>query len=76
MWVRGLCVMTPLPPRLWGPGVVSRHPWLGSVGGGVSPRRPLCVPSPLFLFAVSLGAAFPWCLARAFLAVVGGGGGP
>ena len=75
VWVLGLCVVDPLPPRLWGPGVVPRHPWLGSVGGGVSPRCPLCVPSPLFLFAASLGAVFPSCLARAFPAVVGGGGG-
>ena len=75
VWVRGLCVVAPPPPRLWGPNVVPRHPWLGPVGGGVSPGRPLCVPSPLFLFAASLEAVFPWCLARAFPAVVGGGGG-
>ena len=77
--VRGLCVVAPLPPWLWGPGVVPRLPWLGSVGGGVFPRRPLCVPPLLFLFAASLGALFPWCLARAYLGcggcAVGLGGG-
>ena len=72
VWVWGLCVVAPLPVRLWGLGVVPRPPWLGSVGGA-SPRRPLCVPSPLCLFAASLGAVFPWCRARAFPAVVGGG---
>ena len=75
VWVRGLRVVAPLPPGLRGPGVVPRLPWLGSVGGGVSPNCPLCVPSSLFLFAASLGAVYPWCLARAFPAVVGGGGG-
>ena len=53
VWVRGLCVLAPLPPWLWGLGVVPRHP--------------LCVPSPLFLFSASLGALFAWCLARAYL---------
>ena len=53
--------------------VVSRPPWLWSVGG-VSPCRPLCVPPSFCLFSVSLGAVFPWCRARAFPAVVGGGG--
>ena len=53
--------------------MVPLPPWLGSVGG-VSPCRPLCVPSPLCLFAASVGAVFPWCRARAFPAVVGGGG--
>ena len=53
--------------------VVPRPLWLGFVGG-VSPRRPLCVPSPLCLFSALLGAVFPWCRARAFPAVVGGGG--
>ena len=53
--------------------VVPRPPWLGSVGG-VSPCRPLCVPSSFCLFSVSLGAVFLWCRARAFPAVVGGGG--
>ena len=71
VWVQGLCVVAPLPPWLWGPGVDPRHPWLGSVGGGVFPRRPLCVPSPLFLFAASLGGLFPWCLAGPTRAVVG-----
>ena len=69
VWVWGLCVVT--PPRLG--CVVPRPPWLGSVGG-VSPRCPLCVPSSLCLFSASLGAVFPWCRARAFPAVVGGGG--
>ena len=53
--------------------VVSRPPWLGSVGG-VSPCCPLCVPSSFCLFSVSLGAVFLWCRARAFPAVVGGEG--
>ena len=66
----GGCVSWPLS-RLG--CVVPRPPWLGSVGG-VSPRRPLCVPSPLCLFSASLGAVFPWCRARAFPAVPGGGG--
>ena len=66
----GGCVSWPLFPLGC---VVPRPPWLGSVGG-VSPRRPLCVPSPLCLFSASLGAVFPWCRARAFLAVVGGEG--
>ena len=66
VWVRRLCVVAPLPPWLWGPGVVPHPPWLGSVGGGASHHRPPCVPSPLFLLAASLGAVFPWCLARAF----------
>ena len=63
----GLCAAAPFPPRLWGLGVVPRHP--------------LCVPSPLFLFAASLGVLFPWYLARAYpgcggCAVwLGGGGG-
>ena len=48
-------------------------PWLGSAGG-VSPCRPLCVPSSFCLFSASLGAVFSWCRARAFPAVVGGGG--
>ena len=61
MWVRGLCVVVPLPPWLWGLGVVPRHSWLGSVCGGVFSRRPLCVPSPLFLLGESPGALFPWC---------------
>ena len=74
VWVLGLCVVAPLPSRLWGLGVVPRPPWLGFFGG-VSPRRPLSVPSPLCLFAASLGAVFPCCFARAFPAVVGGGGG-
>ena len=69
----GLCVVAPLPSRLWGLCLVPRLPWLGSVGG-MSPRRPLCAPSPLCLFAASLRAVFPWCRARAFPAVVGGGG--
>ena len=73
VWGWGLCVVAPLPSRLWGLGVVPRPLWLGFVGG-VSPRRPLCVPSPLCLFAASLGAVFPWCRARAFPAVVGGEG--
>ena len=68
--VWGLCVAPP-PPRLG--CVVPRPPWLGSVGG-VSPCRPLCVPSLFCLFSVSLGAVFLWCRARAFPAVVGGGG--
>ena len=83
VWVRGLCVVASLPPWLWGPGVVPRFPWLGSVGGGVFPRRPLWVPPLLFLFAASLGALFPWCAlpgpTRAVVGVwwgwVGGGGG-
>ena len=66
VWVWGLCVMAPLPPWLWGLGVVPRHSWLGSVGGGVFPRRPLCVPSPLCLFATWPGALFPWCLVPVF----------
>ena len=66
VWVRGLCVVAPLLSWLWGPGVVPRHPRLGSVGGGVFPRCPLCVPSPLFLFAASLAALFPWCLSRVY----------
>ena len=41
----GLCVAAPFLARLWGPGVVPRHP--------------LCLPSPLFLFAASLGSLFP-----------------
>ena len=66
----GGCVSWPLSR----PGCVVPHPpWLGSVGG-VSPRCPLCVPSSLCLFSASLGAVFPWCRARAFPAVVGGGG--
>ena len=48
VWVRGLRVVASLPPRSRGRGAVSRLLWLGSVGGGVSPCRPLCVPSPLF----------------------------
>ena len=64
--------MAPLPSWLWGLGVVPRPRWLGSVGG-VSPRRPLCVPSLLCLFAALLGVVCPWCPARAFPAVVGGG---
>ena len=67
----GGCVSWPLS-RLG--CVVPRPPWLGSVGG-VSPRRPLWVPSSLCPFSASLGAVFPWCRARAFPAVVGGGGG-
>ena len=62
----------PSPAPAVGSGCGFRHPWLGSVGVGVSPRRPLCLPSSLCLFAASLGAVFPWCLARAFPAVVGG----
>ena len=62
VWVRGLCVVVPLPPWLWGPDVVPRHSWLGYAGGGV---LPLCVPSPFFLFAASRGALFPWCRTRA-----------
>ena len=73
MWVWQLCVVAPLLSRLWGLGVVPRPPWLGSVGS-VSPRRPLCVPSPLCHFPTSLGAVFLWCPARACPAVVGGGG--
>ena len=61
----GLCAAAPFLPRLWGPGVVPRHP--------------LSVPSPLFLFAASLGVLFPWCLARAYPdcggCAVGPGGG-
>ena len=53
--------------------VVPRPPWLGSVGG-VPPCCPLCVPSSFCFFSVSLGAVFLWCRARAFPAVVGGGG--
>ena len=75
VWVWGLCVVALLPSRLWGLDVVPRPPWLGSVGG-VSPRRPLCVPSPPFVSLPRRLAVFPWCLARAFPAVVGGGGGP
>ena len=71
VWVWGLRVVASLPPRMRGLGAVPRLPLLGSVGGGVSPCCPLCVPSPLFLFAASLGAVFPWCL---FPAVVVGGG--
>ena len=67
--VWGLCVA---PPPCLG-CVVPRPPWLGSVGG-VSPCCPLCVPSSFCLFSVSLGAVFLWCRARAFPAVVGGGG--
>ena len=66
----GGCVSWPLS-RL--SCVVPRPPWLGSVGG-VCPCRPLCVPCSLCLFSASLGAVFPWCRARAFPAVVGGGG--
>ena len=69
VWCGG-CVSCP-PPCLG--CVVSRPPWLGSVGG-VSPCCPLCVPSSFCLFSVSLGAVFLWCRARAFSAVVGGGG--
>ena len=71
VWCGG-CV--PWPPPCLG-CVVPRPPWLGSVGG-VSPCRPLCVPSSFCLFSASLGAVFLWCRARAFPAVVGGGGGP
>ena len=68
--VWGLCVVPPPPvSAVWFPA----PPWLGSVGG-VSPCRPLCVPSPFCLFSVSLGAVFLWCRAWAFPAVVGGGG--
>ena len=42
--------------------VVPRHSLRGSFGGGVFPRSPLCVPSPLFLSVASPGALFPWCL--------------
>ena len=66
----GGCVSWPLS-RLG--CVVPRPPWVGS-DGGVSPRRPLCVPSSFCLFSASLWAAFPWCRARAFPAVVGRGG--
>ena len=69
VWCGG-CVSCP-PPCLG--CVVPRPPWLGSVGG-VSPCCPLCVPSSFCLFSVSLGAVFLWCRARAFPAVVGGGG--
>ena len=69
VWCGG-CVSWPLS-RLG--CVVPRPPWLGSVGG-VSPCCPLCVPSSFCLFSVSLGAVFPWCRARAFPAVVAGGG--
>ena len=66
----GGCASWPLSPL----GCVApRPPWLGSVGG-VSPRRPLCVPSSLCPFSASLGAVFTWCRARAFPAVVGGRG--
>ena len=48
----------------------------------MSPRRPLCVPSPLFLFAALLRALFTWGLARAYpgcvgraVGLAGGGGG-
>ena len=78
VWVQGLCVMVPHLPWLWGLGVVPRQSWLASVGGGVFPRRPLCVPSLLFLLAASPGALFPWCLVRDYPAcggcVVGLGG--
>ena len=57
----GVWVWFPAPPD-WGLLVVC------------SPCRHLCVPSPLCLFAASLRAVFPWCFARAFPAVVGGGG--
>ena len=73
-----------------GVGAVSRGPSpapaVGSVCGSLPPLAGVCwwccVPLPppwralpLFLFAVSLGAVFPWCLARAYPAVVGGGWG-
>ena len=43
VWMPGLCFVVPLPPWLWGPAVVTRHPWLGSFGGGVFPCLSPCL---------------------------------
>ena len=61
VWVRGLCVVAPLPPWLWGPGAVPRCPLLGSVGGGVSPR-PFACPPPSFSLPRRLGRCSPGAL--------------
>ena len=65
----------PSPAPAEGSGCGSPPPLAGVCWWSRIPP-PLCVPSPLFLFAASLGAVFAWCLARAIPAVVGGGGGP
>ena len=66
--VGGLCVVVSLPPWLWGLGVVPCHSWLGSVCGGVFPRRPLCVPFPPPSFSL------PRCLARCSPGALSGSG--
>ena len=58
VWVRGLCVVAPLPPRLWGPGAGPRCPWLGFVAGGVSPR-PFACPPPSYSLPRRLGQCSP-----------------
>ena len=63
--------------------MVSRHSWLGFVGGGVFPRRPLCVPSPPPSFSLPrrLARFSPGTLSGSNRAMVGvrwcllGGGG-
>ena len=66
VWVRGLCIVAPLLPRLWGPGVVPCHPWLGSVGGGASPCRLFACAPPSFSLPRRLGRCSPGALPRPF----------
>ena len=71
--VGGLCVVVPLPPWLRGLSVVPHHSWVGSVGGGVFPPRPLCVPSPPSSFSLPrrLARCSPGALSGSTRAVVG-----
>ena len=65
----------PSPVPAVGSGCGSPPPLAGVCWWCVPPPPPLRAPPPLCLFAALLGAVFPWYLARAFLAVAGGGGG-
>ena len=81
VWVLGLCVVVSRLSWLWGQGVVPLHSWLGSVGGGVLSRRPLCVPPPPSSLPRRLACCSPGALSGTTRAVVGvrwgwlGGGG-
>ena len=58
--------------RVWFPA----SPGWGLLVVVCPPCCPLCVPSPLFLFAASLGAVFPWCFFPALGGVLDAGSGP
>ena len=82
VWVWGLCVVVPCLSWLRGLGVVPRHSWPGSGGGGAFPRRPLACSPPAFSWLCCLECYSSGVLSGTTWAVVGvrwgwvGGGGP